>query len=114
MLFLTRVRPCGELALLRTYVPPVLPDGLFSNQKIPIWVNILEGLSLENVYIYICYGHLEYFTAIWDIGDHLVHFVFIRNIFSGFDIVYQEKSGNPVYRTFISREVRRGKQRLSP
>jgi hypothetical protein len=61
MLFLTRVRPRGELALLRTYVPPVLPDGLFSNQKIPIWVNILEGLSLENVYIYI------YVMVIWNI-----------------------------------------------
>jgi hypothetical protein len=34
-----------------------------------------------------------------DIGeifyDHLVHFVLIWYIFSGFGITYQEKSGNP-------------------
>jgi hypothetical protein len=34
---------------------------------------------LENVDI--LYGHLEYFTDIWDIFDHLVHFVFIWYIF---------------------------------
>jgi hypothetical protein len=28
--------------------------------------------------------------------DHLVHFVFIWYIFSGFGIMYQEKSGNPL------------------
>jgi hypothetical protein len=40
--------------------------------------------------------------AIWNIlqtfgifYDHLVHFVFIWYIFSGFGIMYQEKSGNP-------------------
>jgi hypothetical protein len=33
--------------------------------------------------------------------DHLVHFVFIWYNFSGFDIVYQEKSGNPVMRPYI-------------
>jgi hypothetical protein len=40
--------------------------------------------------------------AIWNISwrfgivyDHLVHFVFIWNIFSGFGIMHQEKSGNP-------------------
>jgi hypothetical protein len=38
-----------------------LPDGLFSNQ---ICVHF-EGLRLENVEIF--YGHLEYFTDIWDI-----------------------------------------------
>jgi hypothetical protein len=27
--------------------------------------------------------------------DNLVHFVFIWSIFSGFGIMYQEKSGNP-------------------
>jgi hypothetical protein len=30
-----------------------------------------------------------------EIEDHLVHFVFIWYIFSGFDIMYKEKSGNP-------------------
>jgi hypothetical protein len=40
--------------------------------------------------------------AIWNIlrtlgtvYDYLVHFVFIWYIFSGFGIMYQEKSGNP-------------------
>jgi hypothetical protein len=40
--------------------------------------------------------------AIWNIiwtfeiiFDHLVHFVFIWCTFSGFGIMYQEKSGNP-------------------
>jgi hypothetical protein len=43
----------------------------------------------------IFYGHLEYFTEIWDILSpfsticvHLVHF-------SGFGIMNTEKSGNP-------------------
>jgi hypothetical protein len=40
----------------------------------------------------IFYGHLEYFTDIWDI---LVQFVFIWYILSGFGIMHQEKSGNP-------------------
>jgi hypothetical protein len=40
--------------------------------------------------------------AIWNIlrsfgifNDHLVHYVFFWCIFSGFGIMYQEKSGNP-------------------
>jgi hypothetical protein len=32
------------------------------------------------------HGHLEYFTDIWDFFDHLVHFVFIWYIISGFGI----------------------------
>jgi hypothetical protein len=45
--------------------------------------------------------------AIWNIlqtfgifYDHLVHFVFVRYIFSGFGIMYQEKSGNPAPAVF--------------
>jgi hypothetical protein len=45
---------------------------------------------------------LKYFMAIWNIFgtfgifcDHLVNFALIRYIFSGFGIMYQEKSGNP-------------------
>jgi hypothetical protein len=53
----------------------------------------LEGLGLENVDIF--NGHLEYFTDIWDIFGHMVHLVFIWYIFSGLDMMYQEKSGNP-------------------
>jgi hypothetical protein len=33
--------------------------------------------------------------AIWDIFEHLVHYVLILYTFSGFGIMYQEKSGNP-------------------
>jgi hypothetical protein len=52
------------------------------------------GLRLENVDIF--YGNFQYFTDIWDIDEHLVHFVLIWYIFSGFGSMYQEKSGNPV------------------
>jgi hypothetical protein len=45
---------------------------------------------------------LKYFKDIWDIlrtlgifYEHLVHFMLILYIFSGFGIMYQEKSGNP-------------------
>jgi hypothetical protein len=40
------------------------PDSLFSNPKSQFG-EILEGIRLENVYI--LYGHLKYFTDIWDI-----------------------------------------------
>jgi hypothetical protein len=54
------------------------------------------GRALDwKMFIYVFYGHLEYFVEIWDIlwpfgifCIHLVHFF-------GFGIVYQEKSGNP-------------------
>jgi hypothetical protein len=45
-----------------------------------------------------------YFMDIWNIlhtsgifYDHLVHFVFIWYIFPRLGIMYQEKSGNPVF-----------------
>jgi hypothetical protein len=42
-----------------------LPDGLFSNQNYQFG-EILEGLRLENVYIF--HGHLKYIVDIlWDI-----------------------------------------------
>jgi hypothetical protein len=53
-----------------------------------------RAIRLENVYIF--HGHLEYFMDIGDIlwlfGTFWVHLVH----FSGFSIMYQEKSGNPV------------------
>jgi hypothetical protein len=52
----------------------------------------LESLRLENVYIF--NGHLEYITDVWDISWPFGTFVFIWYIFSGFGIMYQEKSGN--------------------
>jgi hypothetical protein len=41
-----------------------LPDGFFANQKSQFGKK-LQGLRLENVDIF--YGHLEYFTATWEI-----------------------------------------------
>jgi hypothetical protein len=72
-----------------------LPDGFFSNQKFQLG-QTLEGLRWENVDIGI----------LWPFGifyGHLVHFVFLWYIFSGFGIVYQEKSGNPGPKTFSIR-----------
>jgi hypothetical protein len=67
---------CGKN--LRHETSPGLPDGFFSNQKSQFGY-ILEGPRLENVDTF--YGHLEYFTDIWDIlgpfgtfCDNLVHF----------------------------------------
>jgi hypothetical protein len=47
---------------------------------------------------------LIYFMTIWNIlrtfgkfYDHLVHFVLIWYSFSGFGIMYRQKSGNPVF-----------------
>jgi hypothetical protein len=50
--------------MLDTAVPyrPGMPDGLYSKQKSQF---ASEGIILENVDIF--YGHLEYFTEIWDI-----------------------------------------------
>jgi hypothetical protein len=69
-----------------------LPDGFFSNQKSQFWY-ILEGPRLENVDI--IYVHLDFLRTFGIFFDHLVHFVVIWYIFSGFGIMYQEKSGIP-------------------
>jgi hypothetical protein len=74
-----------------------LPDGLFSNQKIPIWVN------------FVVWKMFIYFMAIWNMFflwtlgifyEYLVHFVFIWYDFSGFGIMSQEISGNPGQNAF--------------
>jgi hypothetical protein len=46
-----------------------LPDGTFSNQKIPIW-EILDGIKLETFCIF--YVHLEYNTAFGIFYEQLV------------------------------------------
>jgi hypothetical protein len=63
-----------------------LPDGLFSNQKIPIWVGTFWRALVYEMRIY--------FMAVWNIlrtfgifYDNLVHFVLIWYIFSGFGII---------------------------
>jgi hypothetical protein len=69
-----------------------LPDGFFPNQKSQFG-QILEGLRWENVDIL-----RAFWNIVWTFGifyRHLVIFVFIGYNFSGFGIMYQEKSGNP-------------------
>jgi hypothetical protein len=75
----------------KTGSDPGLPDGLFSNQN-PNLGKFLTALDWK-IFIYV--------KAIWNIlrvfgilYDHLVYFVF--KFFSGFGIMCQEKSGNPV------------------
>jgi hypothetical protein len=73
-----------------------LPDGLFSNQKLQIWVNF-GGC---------CNGRCWY--ILWSLGPFyglcyiLWTFGIVRGnsyIFSRFGILYQEKSGNPACST---------------
>jgi hypothetical protein len=72
---------------------PGLPDGLYSNQKIPIWVNLV-GLGMENDGIF--YGRLEYFTVIWYILRTFGNIVVIWYIFSRFGKLCQENLATPV------------------
>jgi hypothetical protein len=64
-----------------------LPDGIFSNPKITIWVNLGVYCNPRCWYI------------LWPFGQfstHLVYFVVIFYIFfSCLGILYHEKSGNP-------------------
>jgi hypothetical protein len=69
-----------------------LPDGTFSNQKIPIWENF-EGPGKENIGTF--YAPLEYITAMWYILCPFGNLVAIWHIFPRFGILYREKSGNP-------------------
>jgi hypothetical protein len=50
--------------LFESFSSSGLPDGLISNQKSQFGL-ILDDLRLESVVIF--FGHLEYFTDIWDI-----------------------------------------------
>jgi hypothetical protein len=46
-------------------------------------------------------------NTLWKFGtfyDHLVRFVFIGYICSGFGIMYQEKSGNPAQESKINKK----------
>jgi hypothetical protein len=52
-----------------------------------------RALDWKKVYIF--YGHLEYFMEIWNILCPLGTFYIHLAHFSGFGIMYQEKSGNP-------------------
>jgi hypothetical protein len=80
-----------------------LPDGLVSDQNSQFGY-ILEGLAIEDVgvfyahLIYLFYGNLIYFMAIWYI------FQTIWYIFWQFGVSYQEKSGNPVFKSMLNLE----------
>jgi hypothetical protein len=86
--------------------------GVFSNTHL---VTLLSGLAqgcqmvsfhtknpnLGKFWNALDWKMLIYFATIWNISrtfgifqDHMVPFVFIWYIFSGFGIMYQEKSGN--------------------
>jgi hypothetical protein len=97
------------------YIRPGLPDGIFSSQKIPIWVNFVRSFNGEDVgifygnlvccvyiwYILWSFGifciHLVYFMAIWyflyTFGIFYDHLVYLTR----FDMLYLEESGNPAY-----------------
>jgi hypothetical protein len=50
-------------------------------------------LDLKMLIYFMCISNILWTFVIF--YDHLAHFVFIWYIFSGFGIMYQEKSGNP-------------------
>jgi hypothetical protein len=52
-----------------------LPDGLFSYQKIPIWIYFGGPWNGKCWYIWCWYvGYLEYFITIWYFCGHYIHF----------------------------------------
>jgi hypothetical protein len=59
-MFLDAIYECFHCSITRNI--PVLPDGLFSNQKCQFWY-ILEFLAKKQVGKF--YGHFVYFTALW-------------------------------------------------
>jgi hypothetical protein len=65
---------------------------------------------LQNVDI--VYGHLEYFTDIWNILRTFGTFCVTLEHFSGFRIMYQEKSGNPVCHTKTRGDAEKGNLKL--
>jgi hypothetical protein len=76
------------------HFPAGLPDGIFSNQKSQFGL-ILECLTMKDVGNF--YGHSVYFTAISYILLPFSIFNGHFGISSHFGMLYQEKSGNPVF-----------------
>jgi hypothetical protein len=76
-------------------IRPGLPDGIFSNQKILIWVNF-KCLAMTDAGK--LYGHSVYFTAIsyilWPFGIFCDHFGIL---FLLWYVVPKEKSGIPAF-----------------
>jgi hypothetical protein len=70
--FLLRFKTFGS-----SEAEPGLPDGLFSNQKIPIWVNFGGSCNGLVHFMGLFYDYWVYFVAIWHISHmygHLVYF----------------------------------------
>jgi hypothetical protein len=71
-----------------------LPDGIFSNQKIPIWVNF--GGSCNGKCLYILWPDRLFYGFIFGIFcGHFVYFIIIWYIFPRLGMLYHEKYGNP-------------------
>jgi hypothetical protein len=70
-----------------------LPDGVFSNQKIPIW-KIFKGLDMENLGIFVAsWNILQRFGIFY--GRLVIYIVAMWYISPRFGTLRQEKSGNP-------------------
>jgi hypothetical protein len=65
----------------------------------------LDGLAIEDVGIF--YGQKFYFmySHFGMLYGHLVYFVVIWYIFPSFDMLYQEKSGNPAFLALMQRHA---------
>jgi hypothetical protein len=92
---------------MRLFKVPLLPlsikIGRLSSQGCQMVCFQTQNPNLGKFWRALDWNMFMYFIAVlnilWRFGifyDHLVHFVFILYIFSGFGIMYQEKSGNPV------------------
>jgi hypothetical protein len=73
-----------------------LPDGLFSDQKSQSGY-ILDALATEDVYV--VYGHLVYFTAIWYILWKKQYFCGNLVHLTQFWSIIPRKSGNPAQKS---------------
>jgi hypothetical protein len=70
----------------------VLPDGMFSNQILPIWANVGKSSNGRCWYFY---DHFVFLESNGIFYGRLVHFVVIWYIFSRFGMLHRAKSGNP-------------------
>jgi hypothetical protein len=74
-----------------------LPDSWFSNQKSQIFGKFWKALDWKMFIHFMTIWNIFWrFGIFYDHLVHLVHFAIIWYVqFSGFGIMYQEKSGNP-------------------
>jgi hypothetical protein len=69
---------------------------VYFQTQIPIWVNFLKVLAMEDAVIF--YGHLVKFPATWYILRHFGICCGHCAYFPRFGILYREKSGNHAVR----------------